>query len=209
MQEHRPGNTAEVRIPIGGPDLRMTVPVGRREEPGPRISFWFELSAAAVALARDLQAGGELRGKRALELGCGLGLAGIAAGRLGAEVTFTDAVEEALRFAELNAGANGARHTSFKFLDWEHPGDLGRFDLILGSEILYDYFVHDALRSLLAGALSPGGTIRLADRARLCVDRFLGRLVHEGFSCRERKERVCFAGLPGEEISIFTLGPPS
>ena len=37
-----------------------------------------------------------------LELGCGLGFSGIVAGKMGAEVTFTDYLQEPLDFAKRN-----------------------------------------------------------------------------------------------------------
>ncbi len=171
------------RIEVGDLELQISVPLGHWDEDGDRISFWYQVTRSALALSRNLQARGSLRGCRALELGCGLGLPGVTAGRLGAEVTFTDYQLQALEQARTNARANGVASASFRSLDWEHPERLDHFDLILGSEIVYDYFCHDGLQTILEEALAPGGTVLLADRPRLVVDRFLGRLVHTGFRC--------------------------
>ena len=56
-----------------------------------------------------------------MEIGCGLGLPGIAALSKGLRVTFSDYDPLALRFAADNARANG--FTDFKVLqlDWRHP----------------------------------------------------------------------------------------
>ena len=81
----------EISIPIGSLDVRMLAP-RRREESDSRISFWWGITSAAIALARHMEARGSLRGQRVVELGCGLGLAGITAGLLGADVLFTDYV---------------------------------------------------------------------------------------------------------------------
>jgi predicted nicotinamide N-methyase len=151
--------------------------------------------------------GDELVGKRVLELGCGLGLAGITAGLMGAEILFTDYVQEALEFAERNAGVNGlpAENSRFRILDWERVGDLEAFDLILGSEIVYDYFFHGSLISLLRRAVAARGVVLLADRKRLCVSRFVGRLHDAGFLCSETVSEVRVSGFPTQEITVFSL----
>ncbi len=192
-------------ISVGGLQLSMVIPVGRSEKPGQRISFWFEITSAAVALSRYLQELGGIEGRRALELGCGLGLVGITAGKLGAEITFSDYVGDALQLADVNARANGVQKAAFRRLDWEQPGELGRYDLIVGAEILYDYFFHDSLLSIFGDALETDGTILLADRSRLVVERFLGRLVASGFRCNEVRDRVRMQGFYEQEISIYRL----
>ncbi len=196
----------EIAIPIGSLDVRMLAP-RRREESDSRISFWWGVTSAAIALGRHMEARGSLRGQRVVELGCGLGLAGITAGLLGADVLFTDYVPEALDFARKNAELNGLTGQTIKtaLLDWEDPGKMEPFNIVLGSEILYDYFFHGSLFKLLQSILEPGGTIILADRKRLVVTRFLGRLADRGFRCVETRSQVGLAGFPEQEISIFTL----
>ncbi len=196
----------EISIPIGSLNVRMLAPRGQ-EDPGSRISFWWGITSSAIALARHIEAGGSLRGHRVIELGCGLGLAGITAGLLGADVLFTDYVPEALAFAHKNAQMNGLTDQAVKsaLLDWEDPGEIEPQSLVLGSEILYDYFFHGSLIKLLKIILQPGGKIILADRKRLVVTRFLGRLVDQGFRCEETRSQVAVAGFPEQEISIFTL----
>lgn len=200
----------EISLPIGR--LRVSIAGPRDQaESGDRISFWWGLTSAAIALSRYLEAGGTLRGERIVELGCGLGLAGITAGLLGAKVTFTDYVVTALAHAELNCRLNGVRSamTDFVTLDWEDPGDIGRFDLVLGSEVLYDYFTHSALIDLLGRILEPNGTILFADRKRLVVSRFLGRLTGKGFKCTEETMPVRIEGFPEQDVTIFALNRPT
>jgi predicted nicotinamide N-methyase len=196
----------EISIPVGNLNVRMLAPRGL-EESGSRISFWWGITSSAIALARHIEAGGSLNGHHVIELGCGLGLAGITAGICGADVLFTDYVAEALEFAHKNAQRNGLPHQTIKsaLLDWEHPKEIGPFNMVLGSEILYDYFFHGSLIKLLNMILEPGGTIILADRKRLVVTRFLGRLVSQGFRCVETLSQVTLTGFPEQEISIFTL----
>ena len=71
-----------------------------------RLPYWAELWPSAIALARWVSRYPGLEGKRVLELGCGLGLSGIAAAAAGARVTMTDYDEDALLFARFNAALN-------------------------------------------------------------------------------------------------------
>jgi len=136
-----------------------------------------------------------------------VGLAGITAGLCGAEVLLTDYVPEALDFARRNAQLNDLASQTIKsaVLDWEEPGAIGPFSFVLGSEILYDYFFHGSLIKLIQAILEPDGKILLADRKRLVVTRFIGRLVDKGFRCVETRYWIALDGFPEQEISIFAL----
>jgi predicted nicotinamide N-methyase len=202
----KPGHPGELTVPVGHLDVHMLVPAGR-EDLSDRITFWWGVTSSAVALSRHLEEMGSLAGESVVEVGCGLGLAGITAGLLGATVTFTDYVRDALDHAERNCEINGLNRDrrSFAVLDWEHPGQREQFSLVLGSEVVYDYFFHGALVKLLEVLVRPGGRILLADRKRLCVSRFLGRMIDKGFACRETTARVFLEGFPDHEVSIFAL----
>ena len=72
----------------------------RRDEIPP---YWADVWPSSVALARRVCRGPSLAGKRVLDLGCGVGVAGCAALRHGADVLFVDRFEDALAFARFNA----------------------------------------------------------------------------------------------------------
>lgn len=96
-----------ISIPVGELLIRMLAPQDETDSDS-RITFWWGITSAAVALALHIESHREnFSGKRVIELGCGLGLAGIAAGLAGAHVLFTDYVPQALEFAEKNARLNG------------------------------------------------------------------------------------------------------
>lgn len=195
-----------ISIPIGKRRIHMIVPP-EQEEQGSRLSCWWGITAASVALSGHIAALDSLATIKAIELGCGLGLAGITAGLSGARILFTDHVSEALDFASENCRLNrlGENQTDFRILDWEAPGGIGQFDLILGSEIVYDYFFHGSLIQLIDRILAPNGVLILADRKRLVVSRFVGRLLNKGFDCTETRTVVRLSRFPVREISIFEI----
>jgi predicted nicotinamide N-methyase len=194
-------------IPLAHSTIELAGPQ-HAEEDDTRILFWWAATSAAVELAAHMEAmAGSLQGKRVVELGCGLGLPGIAAGMQGADVHFTDYSADALKFTEVNAAANGLdrNRTQFSVYDWANPSDIGRFDFVIGAEILYDYFFHSELLKVINLVCRPTGSVIIAERKRLSVDRFLGRAIRAGFSCGSESRMVESAGFPSQHIHLFTL----
>jgi predicted nicotinamide N-methyase len=197
--------------------VKLTLELGTRkaflyapedaEDSAERLTFWWGLTTASINLTRLILEGKDLVGVKALELGCGLGLAGMGALMKGAEVTFSDFMPQALELASRNIALNDLNRSRAHFLelDWGNPPDLPAFDLILGAEIIYDYFFHSSLIQLLEKALATGGSIMLADRKRLVVERFIGRLLSRGFSCQSNTSAFSHHGFPDQEITIFDL----
>ncbi len=208
-------NDKTLLLEVGDRSVRLTTPPGAPNGHGPesesepesdgRIYFWWGLTAAALALARELVARGDLADRRVVELGCGLGLPGVVAGLEGAQVTFTDAKADALVYARQNAGANDLPRdrTAFEVLDWVHPATGQRFDFVLGTEILYDYNMHRAQLDLFDRLLAPGGTLLLADRRRRVVERFFGRLRDSGFGGTTTDYNLALPGEPAHKITVF------
>lgn len=108
-----------------------------------RLPYWAEVWPSSIELARYCLEESSLNGKTVLELGCGLGLAGLAAARAGAHVLFTDYEVDALLFARRNALKNLGTHGSlsraaFRVLDWRSRDTSELVDLILGADIVYE-----------------------------------------------------------------------
>ncbi|HEY2849021.1 MAG TPA: class I SAM-dependent methyltransferase, partial [Gemmatimonadaceae bacterium] len=103
-----------------------------------RLPYWAEVWPASTALA-GLAATLDGSGKRALELGCGVGLVTIGALRAGFDVLATDYYEDALLFARRNGLRATGREPRTRHVDWRaFPADLGRFDVVLASDVLYE-----------------------------------------------------------------------
>src|SRR4051812_22916656 len=82
-----------------------------------RIPYWADLWPSSIALAKHLiKSKVIVEGTQVLEIGCGLGLPGIVAGKLGAKVTMTDYLKPALDFAKHNWQLNNATKSHFELL---------------------------------------------------------------------------------------------
>ncbi len=206
MSEIGENQRVEYVIHLGNRAIRLNAP-GYVLEPKDRISFWWGLTTSSINLAHRIMCQENLSGKKVLELGSGIGLTGIAALLRGAEVTFSDYLPDALESAADNVKINGlsSERASFLVLDWEDSVRVPSFDLILGAEIVYDYFSHGSLIHLMEKALAPGGRIILADRKRLVAVRFVGRLLSKGFVCNEKVSNFHVEGFPKQEITIFDI----
>ncbi|CAE7570444.1 EEF1AKMT3 [Symbiodinium natans] len=104
---------------------------------------------------------------RALELGSGMGLPGLWLAASGAHVTLTDCHPGVLRLLQLNVDLNSLQgRADVKALRWEEePLWLAGFDLVIGSDILYE-IPGFSLFNAAACALRPGGRLVLANTIR-------------------------------------------
>ena len=104
-EQKEPLQDLEVLIADCDAVMQMYIDAGM----GDRDPYWTEVWPSSVAMATELLRRPELvKGKRVADLGCGLGVGGIAAGIAGAsEVVFLDREPLALQLALINASMNG------------------------------------------------------------------------------------------------------
>jgi predicted nicotinamide N-methyase len=149
-----------------------------------RLPYWAELWTSALVLSEKVLCDTSLRGVRVLELGCGLGLAGIAAAQAGAHVDATDYDKDALLFARWNAVTNLSPETLARvhhyLLDWR---DLpaSTFECIIGADIVYERRNFAPLLKFFGSALTPGCPAILAEPDRSIGDDFLAAARDCGF----------------------------
>lgn len=166
-----------LRLPIGGGTLSLVIPDAgswirqgawvAATERGAEPPYWVQVWPASVCVARLLARVGSLRGKRVLDLGCGLGVPGTAAASAGAAVTFADREADALAFAFWNGAraASGAAPTA-QMVDWSREVVPGVFDVLLLADVSYRPVHHAALRRHVDACLAPGGVVVHAEPQR-------------------------------------------
>ncbi|HVX83303.1 MAG TPA: methyltransferase [Phycisphaerae bacterium] len=137
-----------------------------------------------------------LEDARCIELGCGLGSTGIAAGLRGWHVTFTDYDPEAVHFAAHNAQRNGIPPDRIRALhmDWRDPVQ-ETFPWVIASDVLYERRLHPLLLSAIAKLLTPVGQAWVSDPNRTAAEDFPLLAVEQGFKVRTHNlEGESFAG---------------
>jgi predicted nicotinamide N-methyase len=117
---------------------------------------------------------------KSLELGCGIGVTGIAALIAGHSVTFSDHASAAADRAVSNAALNGFSYACGLVFDWQHPPAVD-FDFIFASDILYDPAGHEPLLRTLQSMLREDGLIWIGDPGRENASRFAELAVERGW----------------------------
>jgi predicted nicotinamide N-methyase len=146
---------------------------------------------AAEALALYLNDHSELiRNKKLLELGCGLGLPSLVATHLGAKVLASDFHPDVEEYFRRNC-----RHSSlecdYQRLNWrEDKTDIGLFDVVMGSDVLYESKHASEVAQGLIRFLAPGGKILLSDPGRAYLGPFVQAMQEAGFSENLKAVRV-------------------
>ncbi|MCA1686560.1 MAG: methyltransferase [Planctomycetia bacterium] len=179
------GGRAVVLVRPSDPDRMLDDPGvlawNRRDDYMP---YWAYLWPGAFLLAEAVAAEPWGVGLEALEVGCGLGLAGLAGVQRGLRVTFTDYDDAPLVFVARSASANGFDPASYstRRLDWREPaGD--RFPVILGADVLYERRLVPLVADVLAARLAPGGLALIADPYRAAAEGFAAAVASRGLSC--------------------------
>jgi predicted nicotinamide N-methyase len=131
------------------------------------MPYWADLWPAARMLAKAILRQTWPAGLRALEVGCGLGLPGIAALAQGLRVTFSDYDATALRFASDNARLNGLANFDTLQMDWRYPPAGKRFPILLASDLIYEVRNIEPLVGLIQQMLAPEGVCLLTDQDRV------------------------------------------
>jgi 2-polyprenyl-3-methyl-5-hydroxy-6-metoxy-1,4-benzoquinol methylase len=81
----------------------------------------------------------DLTGKRVLEIGCGIGLSSLVLHRMGVDITASDYHPLAQEFLDRNVLASQLPPIKYLVGNWTGANPLlGEFDLIIGSDVLYE-----------------------------------------------------------------------
>jgi predicted nicotinamide N-methyase len=165
-------------------------------DPEQNLPYWAELWPSGIALAAAIARNpGAVRGKRVVELGCGLGVAAIAALNAGAHLLVTDYAAEALALCALNCIAvTGQAPRGFR-LNWRSapetlPTAFGDpFPLVLAADVLYEARDVEPLLTLVPRLVAPGGELWLAEPGRTPAARFLEAIAANGWLGKREERR--------------------
>ena len=169
----------------------------------PAVPYGIVLWPAAIALAHEV-ASRPLAGKRVLELGAGTGLPGIVAASLGARVVQTERQVVAMFVFKKNAERNGITSIEYRVGDWTAWDDETRYDVILGSDILYGESLHPHVRRIFERNLAPAGHILLSDPFRKASFPLLEAMDADGWNVTMNKWTVGVAP-PERPVGVFDL----
>lgn len=163
-------------------------PDGHAERAGISSAQWplfGQLWASGERLANAMH-GHDVQGKRILELGCGIGLASLVLQRRGADVVASDVHPLAESFLAYNAALNGLPALHFRHVDWtRHLETLGRFDLIIASDVMYERGHAIVLADAIAGYARTDAEIVVVDPGRGGAPHLSRALAERGFDAAE------------------------
>lgn len=194
METYYRGPTKVSSIRIGPASIRLVRPaepdrllddrdvhvLNRQDDYMP---YWAYLWPGAFLLG-DVVARQSWEGEEALEVGCGLGLAGLVGIARGLRVRFTDYDDAPLHFVSRSAAENGFGPESYWVgrLDWrELPEETYR--LILGADVLYERRLVPLVAGVLAKMLAGDGEAWIADPYRVAAEDFPRAVEEYGLTC--------------------------
>ncbi|SHO52224.1 class I SAM-dependent methyltransferase [Desulfopila aestuarii] len=123
-----------------------------------------------------------IAGKRILEVGCGIGLASLVLNHRLADITATDHHPEAGAFLSENTKLNNGPAIPFVRTGWtDEESDLGEFDLIIGSDLLYEADHATLLATFINQHALPRCEVIIVDPGRGHSNRFGRQMVELGY----------------------------
>ena len=187
-------STRMLAMQVGGDAWRLRVltdtqqfhdPDGHGDALGISSAQWSlfgQLWPAGQLLAQAMH-GFDIAGKRILELGCGIGLASLVLQRRGATVTASDVHPLAEPFLAYNAALNALEAVTYRQLRWDVPlPTLGRFDLIIASDMLYEPIQAELLGGVVERHAADCAEVLVTDPGRGNSTRFSRALALQGFT---------------------------
>lgn len=188
-------------VRLGGHDFRIRAlsdlqqfadPTGRASRAGISSSLWslFGQIWPSGRVLAEAMSSFDVAGKRILELGCGLGLSSLVLAHRGANVVASDHHPLAESFLAYNAGLNNLPAVTYRDLPWAVPDTtLGRFDLIIGSDILYERDHAAQIAAMMQRHASPDAELLVTDPGRGNSAPFSRAMAAQGYEVTERRSR--------------------
>lgn len=161
-------------------------PYGIAEKLGISSALWPIFGVvwpSSIALA-DFIDSFDTGSKRILEVGCGMALPSLLLNSKQADITATDCHPDAERFLLRNAILNNNTAIAFERTGWaDHNDQLGLFDLIIGSDLLYEDEHVSLLANFINAHAKPACEVILVDPGRGRKTRLITAMAPLGYSC--------------------------
>jgi len=141
----------------------------------------------------------DIQGMRILEVGCGMALSSHVLEHRVADITATDHHPSVAPFLQRNTALNDGRPIPFVRAGWDDDGEdeLGRFDLIIGSDLLYERGHAEMLSRFIDQHANVSCKVILIDPGRGYRARFSRNMVQRGYThsqCAASTEGIDTAG---------------
>ena len=163
-------------------------PLGIAETAGISAACWplfGQVWPSAQKLA-DLMQGWDLGTQRVLEIGCGLGLASMVIHRRRGDVTASDCHPLTESFLLANLQLNHMADLKYRTGNWARANPaLGEFDLIVGSDVLYQREHPEQLAGFIQLHAAPHAEVLIIDPNRSNRSAFNRCMALAGFSLSE------------------------
>jgi len=174
----------KVRIRALSDHMQFADPSGSAEKAGICSASWSmfgQLWPASRVLANAVNQI-EISDQRIVELGCGLGLPSLVLQHRGANITASDHHPLSESFLDYNAALNELPAIPYLDLPWANrENSLPRFDLIIGSDILYEPNHVQLLGGLIERIANPTAKVMVSCPGRGYRNKFSRSLIELGF----------------------------
>lgn len=120
--------------------------------------------------------------RRVLEIGCGTALSSLLLNKQNSDITATDYHPDAELFLNRNTNLNGDKRIPFERTGWaDNDDNLGRFDLIIGSDLLYEEEHIALLAGFIQAHANPSCEVIIVDPGRGRKNKLAKKLHEAGF----------------------------
>jgi len=169
---------------IGDVDVRIQLPRDSSSIQTVDALPLFDIVWPSSEILCQLLESQDVEGKRILEIGCGMALVSLYLNARGADITAMDIQAKSADLLTVNTRLNRSKVIPFVNASWsETLIELGEFDLILASDVLYEPQHILTLPGFLNQHIKTEGEVIIVDPDRGRTDAFRSQMSECGFAC--------------------------
>ncbi|MFA7553933.1 MAG: methyltransferase domain-containing protein [Spongiibacteraceae bacterium] len=165
-------------------------PAGVAETLGISSATWplFGVIWPSSLVLAHFMSGYDTESKRILEIGCGIALSSLLLNKQHANITATDYHPEAGNFLLRNTLLNEDQPITYEQVDWNGGLDtLGLFDVIIGSDLLYETEHASLLANFIQRHSKPNCEVIIVDPGRGAKSKLSTNMINFGYSSHHLK----------------------